>query len=255
MITYILVRSDLLEDDISQIEGCLPTAGNKWRQDISRILEFEKLRFVNFMSPVYEINEKGEIRFAASFWLLSSDGQNKKSHTKTNKRWRLYWLMNMPFDPNGLWDMAEVEATRLEQFLEPGPMLDVDKCDESFIDFFIKCFSNGARWTSLQVCFDKHTYANFGEYYAQQMTRRRGTWLVLGLGRYRDAHGTWPESLEQVSEYVPPEAFVDITNNSKFVYVPDGDGFKFYSKGENGIDEDGRERDGADDWLIWPPGE
>jgi len=255
MIRYTLVRSDLLEDDINQIAGLLPTAANNWRQDISRLLEFEKLRFANFVSPVYEINEKGEIRFAASFWLLFDDRQNQKSHAKTNKRWRLYWLMNMPIDPNGLWDMAEVEATGLAQFLEPGPMLNIDKDDESFIDFCVKSLSNGARWTANQVCFEKHIYASFGEYYAKQMTRRRGTWLVLGLRRYRNAHGTWPDNLDAIKSYAPAEAFLDPVNDDEFVYVLDGDGFKLYSKGKNGIDENGRENDGADDWLIWPPRE
>jgi hypothetical protein len=91
------------------------------------------------------------------------------------------------------------------------------------------------------------------------MTRRRGTWLVLGLRRYRDEHGSWPESLDRISEYAPAEAFLDPTGGAHFVYALEGDDFTLYSIGPNRIDDGGRHRyvkaqdKLEDDIAIWPP--
>jgi len=80
-------------------------------------------------------------------------------------------------------------------------------------------------------------------------------WLVLGLRKYKNAHGSWPTSLEDASEYVPPEALLDLFE-SAFVYILGGDCFILYSKGPNGIDESGRNVvKSGDDIMIWPLGE
>ena len=91
------------------------------------------------------------------------------------------------------------------------------------------------------------------------MTERRATWLLLGLRRYRDAHGAWPQTLDAISEYVPAEAFLDPTNGGAFVYTLDGDSFKLYSKGPNRVDEGARHGyvkaldKIENDIPIWPP--
>jgi hypothetical protein len=241
MIRYVLVQSDLTDEDIVRIASHFPTAANNWQRDVSRLLEFEKFRFAHLMASVYEINKEGDVRFAASFRLLSEGKRERQDPTKMGKLWRLYWLMNMPLEPRGVWDMAERESVKLARFLEQGPMLGIDEDeDESFLDFFSKILCNMVRWMAQDLCFDKLMYKTFGRRYTLCMIRRRGTWLVLGLRRYRDVYGTWPDRLDQISEYIPTEAFIDPTGNDEFVYALDGDGFSLYSKGINRIDEGGR---------------
>ncbi len=254
MIRYILVQSDLMEEDINLITGHLPTTANNWQRDISKLLEFEKFRFANIMSVAYEINEKGRIRFSKSSGTLFLNKRMWEHPKRTDRLRRLYRLMNMPLDPNGLWDMAEVEAAKFSLFLEQDPMPDIDTVTVEWLFCgFTNMLSNTPRWAAKNICFNKILYAMFKGGYTSHITMRRGTWLVLGLRKYRNEHGSWPESLEQVSDYVPPEAFIDLTNGDKFVYVREGDGFRLYSKGQNNIDEGGRNNDGADDWPIWPP--
>jgi hypothetical protein len=109
------------------------------------------------------------------------------------------------------------------------------------------------------VCFDSSASDIFGESYATHLTQRRGTWLLLGLRRYHNEHGAWPETLDAITEYVPADAFDDPTSVDRFVYALDEDGFTLYSKGVNRIDEGGRNdwneaRDTyEDDIAIWPP--
>ncbi len=261
IIRNVLVASEVSQDDMDIIARHLPAAANTWNTDISALLEFEELRFAQLMAQVYEINEHGKVRFTTSFRPLSENAQDQQDSGRLRKLMRLYWLMNMPLNPQGVWDMAEKESAKLARFLEPGPALGIDKYDDSLFWLLFdlpRMFSNTARWYSQNMCFDKSLYTDLAERYAKQMTQCRGTWLLLGLRKYKNVHGRWPTSLELASDYTPNEAFLDPTGNDAFVYTLDGDGFKLYSKGPNGIDEGGRNgfvRDlnrSEDDIALWP---
>jgi len=127
----------------------------------------------------------------------------------------------------------------------------------SFLNFGARISSNAARFMAHELCFD--TSVVFGDSYTKQMARRRGTWLLLGLRRYRDAPGVWPDTLASVSQYVSPEAFCDPASGDAFVYTRNGDSFRLHSKGRNRIDEGGRHgyvrplKKVEDDIWIWPP--
>jgi len=80
----------------------------------------------------------------------------------------------------------------------------------------------------------------------------RGIHILAALRRYRNTNGRWPESLDEIKSSLPEEFLVDPSNNGSFVYMLTDDGFRLYGKGQNGIDENARRGDGADDQLIWP---
>jgi hypothetical protein len=260
MIRHVLVCCELTSEDIEQIGNRLPTSANTWNRDTARLQEFNKLRFALLMAQAYEINEQGNIRFAASNWCLRNATQG--GSFAEGRGWRLYWLMNMPRNPQAVWAMTEKESTAFARFLESGPVLSRAEEDKdtgwTFIDF-AKIFGNLARFCAREDCFGTFTYMHFGERYANQMTLRRGTWLVLGLRRYRDANGAWPQTLDLVSKHVPAEAFSDAITGEAFVYAPDGNSFRLYSKGFNRIDDGGRCRyiralnTIEDDVTLWPP--
>ena len=100
-----------------------------------------------------------------------------------------------------------------------------------------KRWQNFYRWFTELTFSTAEDYARTRLFCALQATERRGTWLVLGLRQYREAHGQWPESLDAIAAYVPAEALEDPINDSPFVYVRQGDDFQLYSKGPDGIDE------------------
>ena len=76
---------------------------------------------------------------------------------------------------------------------------------------------------------------------------------MIGLRRYKNKNGHWPESLDDIKSLAPAEIFVDPVNDDSFVYKLTEENFTLYSKGKNNIDENGEYQDGADDRLIWPP--
>ena len=96
------------------------------------------------------------------------------------------------------------------------------------------------------------TQKRFKEIYLRILAQRRGTHLLIGLRRYRNANDHWPQSLEEVKSLAPPEVFVDPLNGGAFVYKLTEHGFTLYSSGQNNIDENGSRKAGADDRPIWP---
>ena len=98
-------------------------------------------------------------------------------------------------------------------------------------------------------------YHRIHDQYLRVIADKRGSRIIIALRRYKNKNGFWPVNLDDVKSMAPVEIFVDPTNGGDFVYEITEENFRLYSKGKNGIDEDG-ERDeiaGADDWLIWPP--
>ncbi|MCK4753182.1 MAG: hypothetical protein KAS75_07025, partial [Planctomycetes bacterium] len=95
-------------------------------------------------------------------------------------------------------------------------------------------------------------YYRIHEIYLRLLTDRRGCQLLIGLRRHKNKTGDWPESLDEIKAFVPAETFIDPTNEGVFVYKLTDDSFTLYSKGLNGIDEDGKREDEQDDWQIWP---
>ena len=101
--------------------------------------------------------------------------------------------------------------------------------------------------------------------YVQSITAKRGSIIIVALRRYKNANRNWPQNLEQILNSVASEILIDPTNGGSFVYKLTNDSFMLYSKGANGIDENGKTeskfdyKDGkvqvqniADDILIWP---
>lgn len=82
---------------------------------------------------------------------------------------------------------------------------------------------------------------------SQQATR-----ILIALRHHKEKTGAWPETLEQTEPKLPEQMLIDPQNNGPFAYKCDGDDFVFYSKGPNGIDEDGVASKPADDYPIWP---
>jgi hypothetical protein len=121
-------------------------------------------------------------------------------------------------------------------------------------------------FASLVTDMAARTYYSIHGMYLRHLAVRRGSRLLVAIKQHQIENGAWPANLDAVKSLAPAEIFVDPLNNNSFIYKLTDDGFTLYSKGKNGIDDEGRrERDlgnpcepkvvdkGADDWIIWPP--
>jgi hypothetical protein len=262
MIRNLLVQGDLSNGTIAGIADHLPPTIDPWPQQRATLIALEKLQYMNGMGHLYEVNAKGDIRFTTNPVFSPKDRQRSRETKGGKKIPRMYWLLNMPRDPRGIRAMAD------EYVLRRGPLAAAEHLSQTKRDDplslgppdFVKVMCNFYRWSfEASLTLGDVVYTSYHRLHAQSIARRRGTWLVLGLRWYRDAHGVWPQTLDPISEYVPAEAFLDPTAGGAFVYVPDGESFRLYSKGPNGIDEGGRDRyvkaldKVEDDIWIWPP--
>jgi len=96
--------------------------------------------------------------------------------------------------------------------------------------------------------------ARAGDLYRRVLCERRGHHILIALRRFKNETGDWPNRLEETASTLAPLALIDPQNGDAYVYRRTEDGFRLYSKGPNGKNENGRRwARGPDDWPIWPP--
>ncbi|MHC4618195.1 MAG: hypothetical protein ACYTEQ_10635 [Planctomycetota bacterium] len=126
---------------------------------------------------------------------------------------------------------------------------------EKLLEYFPKKEVGYFRWLILRFkhgTFHGDDENRFKEIHLRVFAERRGTRILVALRRYKNKRAFWPGSLDEIKSLLPPQVTIDPTNNGPFIYTLTGNEFELYSRGENKIDEDGRFRDTADDWPIWP---
>lgn len=272
MLRLMLVQNDLSDRDVERIAAQLPSAVDLWPQEWTKLREVEKLQYMNFLGRLYEVNDGGRARFARRLVFVF---EGRREETDMSRTLRVDWLMSMPRDPRKVGDLVESCFAGIDRDMDREQA--TQNGGFPTLKDFAKARCNAFRWGAEMAFFNASEYLRHCRRCAEMTATRRGTWLVLGLRRYRNAHGAWPETLDEVSPYVSADAFFDPVAEGAFayaregegwdrpfVYKPSTDGFVLYSTGANGIDQNGRseaEYDKenlttkvlADDVMIWPP--
>jgi len=99
--------------------------------------------------------------------------------------------------------------------------------------------------------------------YPRMLVINRGLYIMIALKRYKNEHGRWPQSLDQIKPQAGKDILTDPHTNGPFVYKLTDDGLILYSKVKNGVDDGGRRstasgsntkllKSAKDDILIWP---
>ena len=66
--------------------------------------------------------------------------------------------------------------------------------------------------------------------YLENIVMRRGSRLIISIRRYKDEHGSWPDSLEEIKSAAPAEAFIDPVTGNPLQYENHGENFSLYGK-------------------------
>ncbi len=236
---------------------------NKWTSDWRDVLAVVRLQAKNLCGGLYEVNEREKVRFTRHIaTTFGRDEDPRFPQDKPNRfeqeMGRLLLPLAAPWSPQKLGtildDMYRPFAKAAEPNFDWGTLVELDErlSSQSRRLYGIRAFS----WF---VFMEASEVRRFHDAYMRDVAGCRGTRLIVGLRSYKNEHGAWPESLEQIRPLVPAEALVDPMNGGAFAYRASEDGFKLYSKGPNGIDEDGKrvcprsqEESGPDDVAIWP---
>jgi hypothetical protein len=233
-------------------------------------LAHEKMEFKWEAAKYYEINSKGQTRLSrdptASFRANVSESFKKIMPADWPRYSKLpYWMKKllkavtvrtwfyMPSTPERAFEIIDTIHDELLKMPEPhfvwgkGPM----EVPVSRIGFNYSRMLE-FKWRTGQ------NYSRVHELYMRVTADRQAARIIIGLRRYKNEHGRWPGSLEDVKPFASAEIFVDPINDGDYVYKLTDENFTLYSKGKNGIDEEGVRRaekpDGTktDDILFWP---
>jgi hypothetical protein len=144
---------------------------------------------------------------------------------------------------------------------ESEPMLRMERLIEQKRNRQLGLFGRVQAWWMFRKVFKEIPEVNNDTrrlIYLRLLAHRRGNRILIATRRYKNKHGAWPKILDDIKEHVSSEILIDPINNKSFVYKLTADNFVLYSKGVNCIDDDGKwdkfneEKNGADDWRIWP---
>jgi hypothetical protein len=259
-------------DEIFSTVGCTPETLHE-KERPQQILVTKNM----FAGMLYEVNDEGEVRlsrdptaYVREQTLQVSDSQSEDEAQVSKNNGSLspsgYWgnkLMKAsvmlawfyaPASPEELSEIVDSEYKKAYDLPEPDPNIVRDPVKS--IESLLKTRWNFRDTAETVARFYGNAPRSYDGFCERLETNRRGNLILLGLRRYRDLHGSWPERLDELGDSVSAEMLVDPMNGHSFVYKVSDDGFVLYSKGPNGIDENGEwgGDNGADDWMIWPVG-
>jgi hypothetical protein len=244
-----LIMNGLDEEKLSIIQNTICTPVNEWENAWPIMLEYEKLVAVHEIASYYEINKNGQIRISRDLqWperIRFRKTLNEPNKSDVNDSSNQYKKLCSPF----IYKMAypswsETKLLRAETFIL---WLCLPATPDDIFAFIKK------RTILTTTMLQDPTHETMVQTYQRSMAERKGTLLMVALKRHKDAFGTWPQNLAEIKPLASPDTFIDPLNNREFAYKLTEDGFTLYSKGPNGIDEEGKfNNKGCDDWVIWP---
>jgi hypothetical protein len=185
MIRYVLVQSSLSDENIAVIAKHLPAAADPWPKEWERLLELEKLHYMNLLGRLYEVNEDGTVRFTMCPTISPEEAKDAPGLP------RPYWLMSMPRDPHAVRGLVNAYFAKFDSQIVSADMPQMGM-DERFSTSAVnasRAACNFYRWWAETCFFNEPAYVEHRHWRVPAITLRRGTWLVLGLRRYRDTHG------------------------------------------------------------------
>lgn len=252
-----IVTGDATEEHLRVIEKALAEIKHDWGSDLPKILEYEKLMNKNFFGIFYEADSKGRVRLSRNP-MKTVSAQYKEElppltywHKRVSKIAFIQFWFFMPSTPQKAAEIIDDSFEVLYEMAEPDFNWQKKPEGPRKLSLKLNCYFTIKRLVHIM----EPAYRSVHDTYLRTIAQQRASRLIIALRRYKNQNGFWPVNLDDVKSMAPEKIFVDPTNGGDFAYEITEENFRLYSKGKNGIDEDG-ERDeiaGADDWLIWPP--
>jgi hypothetical protein len=263
-----VIEGEPTVEQLQRISGSTRDLENNWVSVLKKGLECDKILTKNtFCSIAYEVNPEGKVRLSrdpiASF--RTAYPQELPTQTYWNRRLhRAKAILAWFFITSTPQEVAEIIDTSYDQhYATSEPDYDWTKQPLAFDPNLMKTIITRFRLNDkyiyqclaqFSVELSKETYFDLHNVYLKNLTLRRGSRILIAIKQYHSEQGTWPDELDAIQSNVSSEALIDPLNNGSYVYRLTEDGFKLYSTGPNGKDENGHyTSNGADDLSIWPP--
>jgi len=265
-----IITGNPTDEQLTQIEKILVEIKHDWTLDWPMILDCEKLLCKNMLGTlIYEANPKGKVRFSHDSTAviraqqLSNIPPPRSCLKKSLKANTILMWFFMPSTPQEAGRIIDHSYEKYYAMAKPD--FDWTKAPDE-LSAKPKYRLNYQTLIELMTGMMGGSCCSIHDIYLRNIANQRGSELIIGLRRFKNKIGQWPESLDEIKNLVPAEAFIDPLNTGSFVYRPTVENFILYSKGKNGIDENGKYQTHSsmdssgnwtiktkeDDWLIWP---
>ena len=259
-----IITGDATEKRLDVIEDAVTEIRFDWTSDFPLILSYEKLSIKSIIGRFYEVNSNGKVRFnrnPSTTIAIETALPSSLSDYWLKKLLKTKAILTWFFVPSNPQKTAEIVDDAYERRYA---MADADYDWEKEPEQIRPKFKlNYSYYNGYLTYILRPAYHRVHDLYLRLLTDKSGCQIMIGLRRYKNENGCWPETLDDIIDLVPAEVFTDAFSGKAFVYKLTDDGFTLYSIGKNGIDEAGeRAKDYgtkinnnepcADDWLIWP---
>ncbi|MBN2589818.1 MAG: hypothetical protein JXA96_08140 [Sedimentisphaerales bacterium] len=195
-----------------------------WSSDWIDMLNLNILSTKNyFVGKTFETNGNARLRFSRrSFWEDTESLQEQVYYTYlsgiTGKlRAISRWIC---FPPSIKVITQIIKDCTSEHYEMAKPDYDWNK--ENFITHIELNYE-----FVMKVMFQEttDTYKQIHDIYLKDNTLLRGSKILIALRQYKDEHGTWPESLDEIKSNAPAEAFIDPATEKQLQYEKSGEDF------------------------------
>lgn len=240
----LVVNNKLSESQLVLIDKTVQSIKHDWKFDFLKIIESEILFTKNTFASYYEINENNKIRFARNRQLVLPTCRVKKINywqKKLHKLMIIYYWFSFPSNPQKFAQVIDNSYANLYEMAKPN--YDWNKKPKQFP--ITSLFSTSAKLNYINmvkwsVDMSEGVYYQIHDLYLKSLARRNATRIMIALKLYKNKHGQWPPSLDDIQPMAPEEIFIDPINGGEFVYKLTDNNFTLYSKGKNNIDEHGQ---------------
>jgi hypothetical protein len=262
--SLITVGYELSDKQLDEIDNLLVMIEHDWQRDIRNVVLYENLFAMKFfLGVLYESNSFGQTRIThnpmSAIKKSLGEFENEMPEItywylrifKINAIKDWFWLPRSPQSAIVIFEEVynnQHEMAKADYDWNRGP--DCISWKERQLNYRgLVTMLNG---------ISTGPYKRIHELYMRVTSNQQAGHLIVGLRRYKDVHGDWPDGLDQIRGLVDDELFVDPVNGGGYGYELTDDGFAIYTKGENGIDEGGvigkKKEDGSktDDFTFWP---
>ena len=242
-------------DRLLEIERSFRQLDPRWAKNWTDILAREKLTAKNLTGLMYETNPAGKVRISRNAMMALQEGLGfyprrlfAKQHVMNRLAAIGLWLA-LPSNPQRLSKVVDERFDHYSLQVQKGEKL--PRYSLKYI--WIKGYN-------AQTVIDWLAMQQVGYYWALDSQFRRHRAIVnqiqifTSLKRYYLKHGQWPDRLEQLDIASDWAVFIDPLCDQPFVYSRTEQGFRLYSLGPNGVDDDGVNmyKGSQDDILLWP---
>jgi hypothetical protein len=260
-----IVDRDATEQRLTVIEDALAGVKHDWTSYWPKIIDSQKLLTKNLLCGVaYQVNPQGKVRVSrdpvaplraqVEAVLRKEAPPLTYGRRKLLKATAIFTWFYIPSTPQRA--ARAIDNCYKRYYAMADPDFDWEKGPRRFstLSTMMSVGFNYRYLAERTVRMSEPSLYRIHVIYFRVAAGNHGSRIMVALRRYKNKHGRWPQTLDDIKALVPEEILVDPINGGSFVYKLTEENFTLYSKGKNNIDEGGeRNQSGADDWLIWPP--